>query len=396
MSQHLLHGFETLFQHSPVVMDGGLGTVLEAELGPSVSNSPLWSAHAILSDPEVLVKAHLGFLEAGARLISTSTYQCSLETFSRAGFGEESSKTLMRQSVHLAHEARSRFQAQTATGIHSGAEQCADRHPSVFVALSLGPFGATLRPTQEFQAFYPPPYGPREYIPGGPNKNRFDNSEDELLAVDALANFHLERLAVFAAEAQTWECIDCIAFETVPLRREVTAIRKAMGWLQQRLAAEKRDYTTKPWWISCVFPNGELPEDTSSPGVKVQLTELLDAAFRKEGTADLLAAPSGFGINCTSLKYIRPLSVQVKNYFKQNERSAPWLILYPNGSDIYDEAQQAWIAVGTDAKEWAQELARIVETEGINERLLVGGCCRTGPKEIAALDISLRSMLHSL
>lgn len=306
----------------------------------------------------------------------------------------------MRQSVHLAHQARSRFQAQSATGIHSGAEQCAAaRHPSVFVALSLGPLGATLRPTQEFQAFYPPPYGPREYIPGGPNKNRFDNPEDELLAVDALAHFHLDRLAVFAAEAQTWECINCIAFETVPLRREVTAIRRAMGWLPQRLAAEKREYMPKPWWISCVLPNGESPEDTLSPGVKVRLNELLDAAFRNEGTADLLAVPSGFGINCTSLKYLRPLSLEVRNYFKtleQNGRSAPWLVLYPNGSDTYDEVQQAWIEVGTDAKEWAQELARIVETDGINGRLLVGGCCRTGPKEIAALDLSLKTMLHSL
>ncbi len=329
--------------------------------------------------------------------VNTFRYQCSLETFSHAGFGEEDSKTLMRQSVHLAHEARSRFQAQSTPEINGGAGQCADRHPSVFVALSLGPLGSTLRPTQEFQAYYPPPYGPREYIPGGPNKNRFDNPEDELLAVDALAHFYLDRLAIFAAEEQTWESIDCIAFETVPLRREVTAIRKSMGWLRQRLTAEKRDY--KPWWISCVLPNGESPEDSSSPGGKVQLTELLDTAFRKEGTSDLLPVPSGFGINCTSLKYIRPLSAQVKKYFRameQNEGSEPWLVLYPNGGDIYDEIQQAWIEVGEDAEEWAQELAKFVAMDNISERLLVGGCCRTGPKEIAALDLALKTMTDAL
>ncbi len=49
------------------------GTVLEGKLGPSISNSPLWSAHAISNDPEALVQTHLAFLEAGARLISTST-----------------------------------------------------------------------------------------------------------------------------------------------------------------------------------------------------------------------------------------------------------------------------------------------------------------------------------
>lgn len=50
------------------------------------------------------------------------------------------------------------------------------------------------------------------------------------------------------------------------------------------------------------------------------------------------------------------------------------------------KSKQAWSARGRGADIWAQELANIVKTEGINKHLLVGGCCRTGTTHIAALN----------
>lgn len=334
-----------------------------------------------------------------ARIYSDSSchnrYQCSFDTLTRAGFDEGESKSYMLKCVRLANEARARFQAQGCNMVGHTTNR-----RSTFVALSLGPFGATLRPTQEFHGCYPPPYGPREFIAGGVNENAFEYPEDEIQAIDALAHFHFDRLLVFAADHQTWHYINLIAFETVPLRREVKAIRKAMGWLRRKFIDEGRNQVLKPWWISCVFPKGESPEDTvPNGGGKVQIDQLLDAAYQVESIESIFIKPSAFGINCTGLKYIPSLAAKVSNYFKSletNEAGPFWIVLYPNGNGTYDEAKQTWNASEDDnGVEWAKELIRVIERESIGQRLLVGGCCHTGPKEIFTLHGYLEMIEHN-
>ncbi|KAF9049709.1 hypothetical protein BJ165DRAFT_940429 [Panaeolus papilionaceus] len=123
---------------------------------------------------------------------------------------------------------------------------------NVRIALSLGPFGATLNPTQEFNGFYPPPYGPKGYAEGDVNMNSFTHGMDEILAVKELASFHFDRLQIFASD-DTWSSIHCIAIETVPLVREVVAIREAFNRLHEYLRVSGKPL--KPWWISFVFPD---------------------------------------------------------------------------------------------------------------------------------------------
>ena len=48
----------------PVVLDGGLATLLEAH-GHDLS-SDLWSARLLSDDPEAIVAAHAEFFDAGA------------------------------------------------------------------------------------------------------------------------------------------------------------------------------------------------------------------------------------------------------------------------------------------------------------------------------------------
>jgi homocysteine S-methyltransferase len=301
----------------------------------------------------------------------------------------------MLKCVRLANEARARFQAQSC----NMAGHTTQRR-STFVALSLGPFGATLQPTQEFHGYYPPPYGPREFTAGAVNENAFEHPEDEIRAIDALAHFHFDRLLVFAADHQTWQSIHFIAFETVPLRREVKAIRKAMGWLRHKFIEEGRKQVLKPWWISCVFPKGESPEDTiPNGGAKVQIDQLFDAAYQVESIDNIFIKPSAFGINCTALKYIPSLVAKVSSYFEAsetNEAGPFWLVLYPNGTGTYDEENQRWNAAEDDiGVEWAKELIRVIEREPVSRRLLVGGCCHTGPKEISTLHRYLETIEHN-
>jgi hypothetical protein len=78
---------------------------------------------------------------------------------------------------------------------------------------------------------------------------------------DLLTAFHLERLRAYASDKETWHAVDAIAFETIPLAREVKAIRRAVAALEDELAPEER----KPWWVCTIYPGGEIPEE--HPGV---------------------------------------------------------------------------------------------------------------------------------
>jgi len=78
----------------PLILDGGLSNVLEAN-GCNL-NDELWSARLLQTDPELLVKAHYTYLEAGACCVTTASYQATIEGFMRSGIdGKEAEKLLI-------------------------------------------------------------------------------------------------------------------------------------------------------------------------------------------------------------------------------------------------------------------------------------------------------------
>lgn len=293
----------------------------------------------------------------------------------------------MIESVHLAKKAKVIFETEVT-------ESDSLQRP-ILIVLSLGPFGAILTPTQEFRGCYPPPYGPRRYSDNHTNQNSFDQneSEKEHIAIDALTKFHFERLLIFASSTEAWNAVDCLAFETVPLKREVTAIRRAIQSLQRRLTEEGREGEIKPWWVSCVFPDGESPGDLRPGGPKVQIDEMLATAFSFEkNELDPLPIPSGFGINCTKPQYLPALAATVGRYFKTlpSGASSPWLILYPNGDDVYDEVTRSWSGKKEGSPdEWGEEISKIIvgimDAEMDFGGIIVGGCCKAGPDHISSL-----------
>ena len=54
-----------------VVLDGGLGTLLEAH-GHDLSSS-LWSARLLVEEPDAIRRAHAEYFAAGARVAITSS-----------------------------------------------------------------------------------------------------------------------------------------------------------------------------------------------------------------------------------------------------------------------------------------------------------------------------------
>jgi len=57
-------------------LDGGLSTTFE-NLGADLSQGSLWSARLIRDNPDLIVRVHQSFLDAGADIIGSATYQVS-------------------------------------------------------------------------------------------------------------------------------------------------------------------------------------------------------------------------------------------------------------------------------------------------------------------------------
>ncbi len=117
---------------SPItILDGGLSTAL-AELGHSVGG-PVWTSELLVTEPDAVVAAHRGFVDAGAEIIITGSYQLSLESGRAAGWSDEDIETAVRNSTTAARLAA---------------------NDETLVAASIGPFGATLPGGAEFTGEY--------------------------------------------------------------------------------------------------------------------------------------------------------------------------------------------------------------------------------------------------
>ncbi|KAH7339736.1 Homocysteine S-methyltransferase, partial [Rhizoctonia solani] len=357
------------------------GTTLEDVLHKNISH-PLWSAHLIDTDPDAIVEAHLAFLRAGSSILLTATYQCAHETFTRAGYTHDQYVAITHKAIALAVRAREEYMNAAPSGT-----------PVPRIALSLGPFGATLSPAAEFSGIYPPPYGPPQPVTFFVGEHA---SEDGLNAEDALFEFHLKRVSMLASSKETWDAIDIIAFETVPLVREAKAIRRAMS----ALASAQLSMEIPPWWISFNFPDGVLPEQTSE-GINYTAGDALKVCFERHETAP--SVPDAFGINCTQVRHLEKclsLASETLRSLGQEvpSKPGPALVLYPNGGRVYDPTTMTWFpAVPTSSKTqglpeadaWAVGLAEVVhdavpEDSGWSG-LLIGGCCKTEPEHISAL-----------
>ena len=90
--------------HRPWIIDGGLATGLEAmghELDPV-----LWSGGVFLEHPEAVEQLHLAYLNSGADILITASYQLSFEGLARAGLNHDAAAAAMRRTVDLARRAR--------------------------------------------------------------------------------------------------------------------------------------------------------------------------------------------------------------------------------------------------------------------------------------------------
>ncbi len=94
---------ERLGQGDSILLDGATGTELQRRHLPTPL--PLWSAAALINQPDAVRQIHLDYLAAGADILTTNTFRTYRRTLARAGLGDRA-QTLTYRAVTLAIQAR--------------------------------------------------------------------------------------------------------------------------------------------------------------------------------------------------------------------------------------------------------------------------------------------------
>jgi homocysteine S-methyltransferase len=242
---------------TPLVLDGGLSNQLAAA-GHDLSDR-LWSARLLRDDPAAVMAAHRAYFEAGADIATTASYQASFE-----GFGDDTPE-LLRLSVRLARQAS--YQAEVD-----------DRR--LWVAASVGPYGAVLADGSEY-------------------RGRYGLSRAELI------DFHGQRIEVLAAAGA-----DVLALETIPDLDEAEA-----------LVAVIAD-TGIPAWLSF-----------SVDGSFTRAGQSLAEAFELvRDVPEILAV----GVNCCD-----PLDADAAVPLAAAVSGKP-VVVYPNSGEGWDPVSRSW------------------------------------------------------
>jgi homocysteine S-methyltransferase len=161
----------------------------------------------------------------------------------------------------------------------------------------------------------------------------------------ALRDFHRPRIAVLAASGA-----DLLAFETIPSLIEALALAEVLKEFPQTVA-----------WMSFSCRD----DRTTCEG-----QDIGECAARLSENPQIAA----IGVNCTAPDFVRPLLERLR----ENTRKP--LLAYPNSGEHYDADEKRWH--GDGAHEDFATAARTWHAAGAR---LIGGCCRTSPKDIRAI-----------
>jgi homocysteine S-methyltransferase len=252
------------------VLDGGMATELERK-GFDL-DGPLWSAHVLESSPEAIAEVHREYLEAGADCLLTASYQVSTEGFQAIGLdpqgAADAADHALRASVALAEKVRSEYQAGSPRRI--------------WIAASLGPYGAMLHNGAEYHGNY-------------------DCSFEDLVG------FHSRRIAVISQTNA-----DFLAFESIPSLEEARAILAAL-----------QPYPDLAAYLSF----------TCRDGIHVSHGETLHACAELLDTQPQVI---GMGVNCTAPELIGSLIVELAKVTRKP------IIVYPNSGEQWDTVHRCW------------------------------------------------------
>ena len=159
-----------------VILDGSMSRLLE-EQGLEI-NHRLWTALALVEQPEAIYQVHKQYFDAGANVAITASYQATVKSFEDVGYSEKQAIAYIERSVTLAKKAKQDSKGGQAK----------------WIAGSVGPYGAYLSDGSEYTGAY-------------------QISDYEL------KDFHEERIKALIASG-----VDVLAIETIPRLDELRVI----------------------------------------------------------------------------------------------------------------------------------------------------------------------------
>ena len=154
----------------------------ELEFGGADISGPLWSAHTLQDAPDDIAAVHRAYLDAGADVLLSASYQVSRKAYVEFGLEPGKADHALMRAALISWAEREKPPARKA-----------------LLAASLGPYGAALHDGSEYHGNY-------------------DCSFPELV------DFHRERIEVLAGSS-----MDLLAFETIPSLEEAQAIGEALA-----------------------------------------------------------------------------------------------------------------------------------------------------------------------
>ncbi|XP_027366617.1 homocysteine S-methyltransferase 3-like [Abrus precatorius] len=305
------------------VIDGGFATELERH-GADL-NDPLWSAKCLISSPHLVRRVHLDYLDAGANIIITASYQATIQGFEAKGIAREEGEILLRKSVEIAREAREIYYDRCTKDFSDFMRDERYRRRPILIAASVGSYGAYLADGSEYIGDY-----------------------GDAVTVQTLKDFHRERIKILVDVGA-----DLIAFETIPNKLEAKAYAE--------LLAEEGIET--PAWFSF----------TCKDETKVVSG---DSIFECASIADSCRQVVAVGVNCTAPRFIHGLISSI------TKATSKPVLVYPNSGETYIAESNQWVKSSGIAE---NDFVPYIGNWHDAGASLFGGCCRTTPNTIRGI-----------
>jgi homocysteine S-methyltransferase len=297
-----------------LIIDGALATELETR-GHDLSHA-LWSGKTLLEDPDCIRQIHYDYFVAGADVGITASYQASICGLQQhLSLSETEAKDLVKLSATLAQQAR---QQAYDSGVPTTRK--------LFVAGSVGPYGAYLADGSEYRGDY-------------------------TCSADEFKDFHRPRIAALLEAG-----VDLLGLETIPSFNEMRALLDLL----------QTEFPSSTAWLGITL------KDASHLSDGTPLNEVL--ALVSQYKAQVLS----FGINCV------PPGLATESLREISKLTTLPLLCYPNSGETYVPGEHAW--TGDKSGQQMRESALQFRAAGAS---LIGGCCRTTPDDIKNIALVL-------
>lgn len=202
------------------------------------------------------------------------------------------------------------------------------RDRQLLVAGSVGPYGAYLADGSEYTGNYQ-------------------------LSKDQFKGFHRARVAALLEGN-----VDLLAIETMPQIEEIQAVLELL----------RDEFAGTIAWLTCTLKEASRISD----GTPLEEVVRVIHDYR-----DIVVA---FGINCV------PMDIVTESLQLLRQMTDLPLVCYPNSGATWDARAKIWSSSKTGESEFG---AKVEEWHDAGARL-IGGCCKTGPRDITAISKELR------